>query len=578
MSKALYDFVVSIVDNKDITEIYGVYVGIISPGNRKEAHKIFKLVRSRNFLDLINFLNISMSEAEDLKSNVLEILATDNISRGFLAYSSILGFVNRKLERDDRIANSSIAYSTANNVRTSERVESLGIKGFNSIVSNFRNFSGFAKDSASYSIVFTATLDDLGTFYFKIFPIGGVMKDNGKMGTYGTTGLEFEVKAYSEVFKLAKYNITPNILCKAITGNFKNLKDEFINNTGLPLEFRRVILGELKKINIQLDVAELEYTEDRELGTYSTQIWQDTGVLITNPGGPTLRENILDVSALERKQIMFQILYTLYVFEKLEISHGDLHSGNVFVVDVEPTQMCFMVEGMEFSFTTTKLVKIYDFDFGNISKDTNIKLNTKSKFRINRILNENRWPGKYMNKQYGLSEYFNKHLDLCILLFSGLRFTQSRVEEMILFGTVDSALDSFIRDGHPGFNRTREISKVSIHDSLSSVLSNKKNYIEASRVFNIKISGPGNIKRLNIGKEVLNMPWLEYYNHVIIPSRGHLLKQLVERGDNNQLWIPDNVIIPKVDMLGHAYFRELRGSVPTNVRNAPLYTLDSKLL
>ena len=61
-------------------------------------------------------------------------------------------------------------------------------------------------------------------FYFKMFPIGQVKKDDNKMGSYDSKGLEFELKAYNEVFKLAKYNITPNILCKIVSGTFERNK------------------------------------------------------------------------------------------------------------------------------------------------------------------------------------------------------------------------------------------------------------------------------------------------------------------------------------------------------------------
>jgi hypothetical protein len=401
------------------------------------------------------------------------------------------------------------------------------------------------------------------------------------MGIYDTAGLEFELKAYEEVFKLAKYNITPNILCRVATGTFTKFDEDFFSSDKLSTEFRKILLKELVKINAMQDVAELEYEVQRkELGvSYDTPLWKNTGVLITNPGGEVLREAIMEVGTLERKQIMFQLLYNLYVFEKLQISHGDLHSGNVFVVDVEPTNMCFRVEGVEYCFSTTKLVKIYDFDFGNISKDTKIKLNTKSTFKINRILNPNRHAGKYLNVNYGLSEYFNKQLDICVLYFLGFRFNSStRPSDLTFFGDVDTVLDSFIRDCCPGFDRDTPIANSSIRTTLLDSLTGETARKEASIVFNTKISGPGDLKKLQIGQEVLDMTWHTYLKEAIIPNGGRLLKQLIDRKDNNQLWIPDSVVIPKVQMLHHRYFEELRGAIPTNVRKAPLYTLDGKIM
>ena len=584
MATQLYDFILTVINNIRLKEIFNTYIETLNNLDKKEAIETYRLLRSNNFLELVKTLDITRPSVEEFKSNIIEILDTEESSRVFIVYSSIVGLVNRLLEREDRTRNSSIPYTTAKNVEISEYVESLGSKSFSSIIKNFTNFSGFSKDSASYSIVFTAHLDDGSIptrFYFKLFPIGQVRKDSGKMGSYDTAGLEFELKAYEEVFKLAKYNITPNILCKVATGTFTRFDEDFFSSSKLSTEFRKVLLKELVKINAMQDVAELEYEVQREeLGvSYDTPLWKNTGVLITNPGGEVLREAIMEVGALERKQIMFQLLYNLYVFEKLQISHGDLHSGNVFVVDVEPTHMCFRVEGVEYCFTTTKLVKIYDFDFGNISRDTKIKLNTKSNFKINRTLNPNRNVGKYLNVNYGLSEYFNKQLDLCVLYFLGFRFNSStRPSDLKFFGDVDPILDSFIKDCLPGFDKDTTIANSSIKSTLLDSLTNEPARKEASIVFNTKISGPGDLKKLQIGQEVLDMTWHTYLKEAILPNGGRLLKQLIDRKDNNQLWIPDSLVIPKVQMLHHRYFEELHGNIPTNVRKAPLYTLDGKIM
>lgn len=579
MAKQLYDFILTILNDNNLTLVFSDYIETLDRADKREAIETSRLLRTNNFLELVKTLDISNGNFEEFRNNILQILETDEPSRVFLVYSSIVGLVNRLLERENRTKNSSIAYTTAENVQTSEYVESLGTKSFSSIINNFTRFSGFQKSSASNSIVFTAHLDNDSIqtrFYFKIFPIGQVMKDNGKMGSYDTSGLEFELKAYNEVFKLAKYNITPNILCRVATGTFTRFDEDFLSNPKLSPEFKSIVLRELVKINAMQDVAELESTSLNV--SYDTPLWKTTGVLITNPGGEALREAIMEVTALERKQIMFQLLYNLYVFEKLQISHGDLHSGNVFVVDVEPTHMCFRVEGLEYCFTTTKLVKIYDFDFGNISKDTKIKLNTNSSFKIYRILNPTRHPGKYLNVNYGLSEYFNKQLDICMLYFLGFRFSrETKLSDFIFFGDVDPILDRFIKDCCPGFDKDNSIANTPIGSTLLDALTSETARKEASIVFNSKISSPSDLKRVQIGQEVLDMTWHTYLKDAIIPNSGRLLKQLIDRKDNNQLWIPDSVIIPKVQMLHHRYFEELRGSIPTNVRKAPLYTVDGKL-
>ena len=125
---------------------------------------------------------------------------------------------------------------------------------------------------------------------------------------------------------------------------------------------------ELKK-NFKENMARI----NKSLGFEKTNEWRDIEMIITQPGGNLFDFKFEKLTPLDRKTVIFQLLYTLYVFERLKISHGDLHSGNLFIVDVEPTTLCYLVEGVQYRFTTTKLLKIYDFDRSNISAKTNIK-------------------------------------------------------------------------------------------------------------------------------------------------------------------------------------------------------------
>jgi hypothetical protein len=568
----LYDFVITIISNKDRNQTYNNYLDTLTGDDKKYAIRIYKLINSNNFLELVKTLNLSRSDLQAIKEGISELVQMNSNSKlatPFLIYSSIVSLVNRQLENEKRGSNTSVVYLTANNVQRSEDIETFGVKSFSSITNIFTNFKTFRKDSMSPSIVFTAELTTSETyinpmtFYFKMFPIGQVKKDDNKMGTYDSKGLEFELKAYNEVFKLAKYNITPNILCKIVSGTFTNIDKDFLSSSKLSDEFVNRILVEMKSINNMNNLYD------------NTTMWNTTGILMTNPGGTKLEEIFKTCTKSERKQIMFQILYTFYVFEKLQISHGDLHFGNIFVIDVEPTELCYMVDGVQYRFTTTKLVKIYDFDFGLIGKDTNIRLNTKSKFRINRILNPDRWQGTYLNNQYGESEYFNKNLDLCILYF--LSFKQRAIDptDMVFLGTDDIEFDDFIQESFPGFYKSTD----TISNSLKVAFTNEANRKEASVVFNKTIRKPEDVNNLEIGAEILNITWRKYYTEFVLHIAGRLVKSAISSVNNNQLWIPDNVIIPKSKMLKLYYFSELiDNNLDINVRKSPVYTIDGKIM
>jgi hypothetical protein len=562
-------------------KVYNSYLDTLTGDDKKYSIHIYNLINSNNFLELVKTLNLNKSDLQAVKEGITELVQMNSISElstPFLIYSSIVSLVNRQLGNENRGSNTSVVYLTANNVQRSEDIESLGVKSFNSITNIFTNFKTFQKDSMSPSIVFTAELipdrslvnsvkarNSLSpnTYYFKMFPIGQVKKDDNKMGTYDSQGLEFELKAYNEVFKLAKYNITPNILCKIVSGTFTNIDKDFLSSNKLSDEFINRILVEMKSIN------NMNYLYD------NTTMWNTTGILMTNPGGEKLENIFRTITITERKQIMFQILYTFYVFEKLQISHGDLHSGNIFVIDVEPTTLCYIVEGIQYRFTTTKLVKIYDFDFGIIAKDTTIRLNTKSKFRINRILNPNRWKGTYLDSQYGESEYFNKDLDLCILYFLNFKKRDIDPENMIFFGNMDVEFDNFIQESFPGFYNFTD----TISNSLKTAFTNEATRKEASVVFNKTIRKPDDVNNLEIGAEILNISWHLYYTEYVLNMSGRLVKNAISSVNNNQLWIPEDVIIPKSKMLKLDYFSELIDkNIDINVRKSPVYTIDGKIM
>jgi hypothetical protein len=147
-------------------------------------------------------------------------------------------------------------------------------------------------------------------------------------------------------------------------------------------------------------------------------VWTDTDIIITQSGGNKLKDVYKTLHPEELKNILFQIFYTLYVFEKIEFSHGDLYSWNIFIQDIPDTELCYLVGKQIFRFRTTKLVKIYDFDNSTLCKDTEITVNTTEKIEITHYLNHNREVGTLLNK-LGATNIFNKNLDItmfCLML------------------------------------------------------------------------------------------------------------------------------------------------------------------
>jgi hypothetical protein len=68
--------------------------------------------------------------------------------------------------------------------------------------------------------------------------------------------------------------------------------------------------------------------------------------------------------------ILFQVVYTLECFQRLRISHNDLHTGNVGIIELDaPEPLCYAVPSLEeggkvtyVQLQTTYVVKVFDMD------------------------------------------------------------------------------------------------------------------------------------------------------------------------------------------------------------------------
>ena len=72
------------------------------------------------------------------------------------------------------------------------------------------------------------------------------------------------------------------------------------------------------------------------------------------------------------------------------------------------------------------------------------------------------------------------------------------------------------------------------------------------------------------------MTWLKYFKKVG-KTYGRIIKD-PDEAENNHLWIPDTIIIPKEDMLRNGYFASLQSTLPIDIRYQIVYTIDNRIL
>lgn len=564
----------AILNNRYLKTNYKEFLDIVKPTILQNMTEFYHTFHSKNFLQLLEVL---VNERKDFVGNVrlalLNAISDHNIQTraGPMIYRAIYNVAMDEIAPNSE--NTSIVVKSARNVQISEDIESLGVDSYRSILRNFTNFSFFQKRSASSSIVLTATLtppaDSVNCvkarntlrpdqmFYFKIFPLGDVLTD-GRLIQYDTLGLYAEYRVYNELFKLVKYNITPNILCKVASEELPYFSNEFVINSSRELNI--LITADMKRINDKLHVRQRFK-------------WDKTGVIVTMPGGNTFSYMFSRVTPLELKQIFFQLFYTFYVFEKLNISHGDIHTDNIFVIEVPPTELCYLVEGIQYRFTTTTLVKIYDFDHAMIGQSTNIRLDMNSSFTINKVVNAERTKGGFFDTNYAECSIFNKNLDLVISIINGFAYDVPGLTKLDITRGTDPEVENFMRDVLPGMNRDNPICNETIQETYRKAFAEVSNIREAQAVFDMPFNEMANW----VDPRILGLTWGAYFNGVK-SKLGRIVKSFIHKPDTNHLWIPDNVILPKIDMLRHPYFRDFVTDSPINVRNQIVYTIDSRIL
>lgn len=165
-----------------------------------------------------------------------------------------------------------------------------------------------------------------------------------------TISLDYEARLYSY--------ITENIIMRNVSPNFVPLLSansclisEMIKTFKTIPDFsgRREILTKLELIN--------------------TVFGDDVALrfIITGSGSNMVKfkELVRDhtLTKEEAGSVVFQAFYAIYVMDKYNIFHADMHAENLFVQILDkPVTLHYMVNGNDIKFTTKYIFKVYDFD------------------------------------------------------------------------------------------------------------------------------------------------------------------------------------------------------------------------
>lgn len=584
--------IIGVINNKEIREDYNLYLNDLhNEDELKSKIGLYQLVTSDNFLKLVESLHIDDSEYREL------VMQYDN-DLGFHAIDEIYRIVKARLQRTAQ--NTDYKMLTPRNVMVTEDIESLGISDFASIYRLFTDIKYHRKYSSSPSLVFNGKLA-MGAssnavkarnslrpgqmFFFKCFPVGKQMveienKSGQKVPTeieYDTKGLQTEISMYSELLKLVKYNITPNILCKIATAENVSGLGQFLRDTNM--------MAEAEQFTFNKDINE------ETLKVPEHTVWETVSLISTHKGGDTVRSLFDNLDFEERRQVMFQILYNMYVFDKLEISQGDLHSENILInVLPQEVELCYIIEGVKYCFRTKHLVKYFDLDRGMIGKTTTLHFDKNQTAQINQVDNPVRAPTFWVNKDYGVTSIYNKNFELVNLMTNETHGLLSNSTDRKRFRFVypakpiDEEFNKFIRDVIPG-----GVSNKTIVETYTELLQNPAEKAEADRIFDVDPLKVGkketesewierSIKRYAIDDDIKAMTWKDYFDFIKDKDTllGHILKS-TKSVKNNHLWIPDSIILTKLEMLKNTYFSKYVDRRPYDVTEEIIYTIDGMI-
>ncbi len=542
----------NLLKNPVLKEIFAIYIKSRLPRDKNLDMNIYESVTSKSMLrvitdykDILNGLQL-----KELLINALKQNLDHKFRVCILIYQTIYEYINSVFEPIERKENTSIVVKSSKNSERTEFIEDLGISNYAQIVENFENFEVYPKNSVSPTVIMSADLKTASSErsnYTRSLTILDKPKLFFKIYINIFDFLNIEKKIYEELFKLVQYNITPNILCKiGISNNLSNFYETF-----------QSISPELKKkLDSTIRAVNRDITEKSQ-GRY-TPDWSITNLTITQKGDMSLFDILETLTPEQVKEVLFQLLYTLYVFEQIQFSHGDLHLGNIMINRLtEPVDLYYKISGQMYKISTMLVVKIYDFDHSTIFKSTNIKVNSR-----NITIHEQ----KNTQKMLGITNRFNKNLDKLKLLLP-------------LFDTplIKDVLSEFIAQVFPGLTSGETILQtyerlLSAHESEANILYGKK-LAEGVTLESIE-------KYYGIRKIFLNSTWTAYFNLI---SKRHAQYWIIKNGlmdddfSDDHLWIPDEIISSYESMISNSLFDNFKNEDPINVRKHPIYTIDRRL-
>ena len=590
---------------------------------KRNVIKVYELVTSKNFFSLLvdgGVADIGAANIDALRLSIQESIDEDGV---FVIFNEVLSAMNRKFDDAANTLSQStttVYLSNANSERSKllydylwEGINNVGFTTIGSILRNFGDFKMRVKDSASPTIMFTATLlppnnsirsldimrppvqQEDSNIFFKVFPVGRFINPanrnqvvvpvnaaghyvkypvaGGRFSrmSHDSIGVEFEKNCYTELIKLEEYNVTPNILCTVATSNNLEEFNTFITSAELTDEFKTNAAEEIHKYYYGIPERESNFSSNQQFNFPPNLTFNEVEIIMTQMDGRPMQAEFDGLSPYERKSVMFQLIYNLYVFEQIQFSHGDLHMGNILVKTIPETTLCYIVYGIRFTFRTTKLVKMFDFDRGTICQTTPILYNRNQHFTINQILNPNRHPGEYFNTDLAETNVFNNKLDIVIFI-SHLRDTHGDPNNLSFFGATDPDFDTFCRNSFPGMLSGGGISGQTVENTIQLERMIPGNEPEFRRI-------TGNL--ISVSDPIKDSTWGQYFDSISFANRkgGRIIKSEASV-NNNHLWIPDTVVSSNLDMLENAYFASLRDPnplAPIDNRRQIVYTIDNRI-
>ena len=180
---------------------------------------------------------------------------------------------------------------------------------------------------------------------------------------YEDTGLKAEIELYRTINTLLIHHFTPNIV--RFIGFWKCNYDHFVN------------LLDQKNAIIFKDNAKTIYdnynTNINYIPANSKQMEMNM-LVMEKVNGMSLNDYInTGISSDVLLSLIFQIIFTLNIFNAIGIRHGDLHSGNIMIDthNQSPFKTYILNPSLEndtiyYNIPTNTLAKIYDWDFGGL--------------------------------------------------------------------------------------------------------------------------------------------------------------------------------------------------------------------